>query len=122
MITIKVNEEHWEEIDERIWNERDSVEYTWIGALPVVVFEAGGSSRIRVRIRRNAYDFQSWAIAELWDDTKWNQVVTLPFTSALSCHAVSYRDGATGAARLAPIIPFQVDRDRLLELVRRIVR
>ncbi len=34
--------------------------------------------KIQIRIRKNAYDFQSWGIVELWDGTKWNKIHTCP--------------------------------------------
>lgn len=52
-----------------------------------------GAYKIRVRIRRNAYDFQSWMIGEVWShtDLKWNKVTELPIEGA-ACASVTYVD------------------------------
>jgi hypothetical protein len=38
-----------------------------------------GSHRLRVQRKRDAYDFQSYAMIERWDGTKWHNVASIPF-------------------------------------------
>lgn len=48
-----------------------------------------GSKKYRIRIRRNAYDFQSYAVAELWNGQEWKEVISRPIEKML-CSKVSY--------------------------------
>lgn len=48
-----------------------------------------GKNKFRIRIRRDAYDFQSYALAELWNGQEWKQVISRPIEKML-CHSVSY--------------------------------
>jgi hypothetical protein len=41
------------------------------------VFQVG-QQRFRVEIKRDAYDFQSWARIERWDGQRWREVHRLP--------------------------------------------
>jgi hypothetical protein len=68
----------------RVWNASQS----WY-------FEAlheHGDTRIRIRIRRNAYDNQSFLIAEVWSPTtlSWNEATTLPMNADRQSHSVQY--------------------------------
>ena len=45
--------------------------------------------KLRVRIRRNAFDNQSHALAELWAGTEWRQVISRPI-EVMECRNVSY--------------------------------
>ena len=47
------------------------------------------SIKLKVSIRRNAYDNQSYARVYMWDGTKWNQVVNSPITECV-CKIISY--------------------------------
>lgn len=46
-----------------------------------------GGTRVRVRIRRNAYDSQSSATASLFDGSKWHVIADLP-RDKMNVHAV----------------------------------
>ena len=61
-----------------------------------------GQHRIRVKIRRNAYDEQSYGVAESWHCSGWQQVVFRP-VSLLNCKSVSYQ------SREAPVVLFDKD-------------
>jgi hypothetical protein len=45
--------------------------------------------RLRVEIRRNAYDAQSYAKIDKWNGEIWNFVHSIPITSCL-CQSISY--------------------------------
>ncbi len=41
-----------------------------------------GGARYRARVRRNAYDSQSYAVVERWTDASgWENITTRPFSS-----------------------------------------
>jgi hypothetical protein len=51
--------------------------------------------RVRVRIRRNCYIFQSHAVAEIWakDALRWNEVATVPHTAMETAASVLHARG-----------------------------
>lgn len=67
-----------EQLTGRTWLGRQSMDYvaTW----------AMHGEAVRIRIRRDFYDFQSFAVAELFDPEgrKWNRVASLPFSQMAS--------------------------------------
>jgi hypothetical protein len=75
---------------------------------------------LRVSIRRNAYDEQSFARVEAFDKTKneWNTIGSVPFTST-ACQEVSYvmRSLTPGQKAL-----FERDAKRLLDLAMVIIQ
>lgn len=70
-------------IQEDFWNAHQSWCYE-------AITDHGGE-RLRVKIRRNAYDDQSSAICERWTGDEWKQVVSRPIEH-MACTAVSYTD------------------------------
>ena len=46
--------------------------------------------RVRFTIKVDAYDFQSWAKAELWNGEKWNSVHHIPGQQVKAFGKVSY--------------------------------
>ena len=56
------------------------------------IVATGDGTRYRVRIRRNAHDFQSWAVAERWSGSAWEKVIERPI-GACVCRAAP--DGLT---------------------------
>jgi hypothetical protein len=68
-------------IQEDLWNANQSWHYESI--------TEHGDERLRVKIRRNAHDFQSSATCERWDGHAWHQVVSRPIEQ-LECSVVSY--------------------------------
>ena len=76
-----------------------------------------GKFKVRIRIRRNAYDFQSYAVAEVWSESelKWNQVHTIPYSQMKTLAEVTYVDRATSIAR------FWADREVLVAAVDKIL-
>jgi len=63
-------------IQEDLWNARSSWNYT-------AITDHEGT-RLRVEIRRNAYDDQSHAICERWDGSTWQQVTSRPIEVMVS--------------------------------------
>jgi hypothetical protein len=49
----------------------------------------GGVYKLRIRIRRNAYDAQSYALAEHWNGYKWHEVVRQAIDRC-ECQSISY--------------------------------
>lgn len=74
----------------------------------VVKFENQRQSvRLKVSIRRNAYDFQSYGRVYFWDGKQWNRIVDTPLVF-LRCKQVSDLDLNVNASA------FEVDCERLL--------
>ncbi len=71
----------YEIISERLYPQRQSWHYK------VIVLVDG--RKLRVRIERNAYDFQSHAKVELWADDKWQPVTSMTIGEC-KCAVVSY--------------------------------
>jgi len=46
-------------------------------------------TKLRVQIRRNAYDMQSFARVHIWDGSNWNVVCSRPI-SECTCKTISY--------------------------------
>jgi hypothetical protein len=57
----------------------------------VQVVETVTGQKLRVRIRRNAYDEQSYGLAELWNGQEWSEVIQRPIMS-LKCKSACYTD------------------------------
>jgi len=91
-------------IQEDLWNANQSWCYESIT-------EHGEGVRLRVKIRRNAYDNQSSAICERWDGDAWKQVVSRPIEQ-MECSVVSYTDLPVGYAK--PTTCRKVDPDLFL--------
>jgi len=73
-----------------------------------------GEYKLRVRIRRNAYDEQSYALVERWDGSKWHEVVKQPIDRC-ECQSLSYvTRGVTTEA-------FENDCKRLLDMAKAVV-
>lgn len=82
-------------ISERCHNKEQSWFYERI--------EKVDQSRLRVSIRRNAYDDQSYVRGYVFDpgNIKWNLIVDLPFQSA-ACKRVNYTDEYITIGDFAP--------------------
>ncbi len=87
-------------ISERVYNQNQS----WYFKRTVKV----GTHKLRTRIRRNAYDFQSSALVERWDGDKWRNVCSAPIMEC-ECRRVSYVQNGITAAH------FENDHKRLLK-------
>jgi hypothetical protein len=74
--------------------------------------EVIGSKKYRVRIRRNAYDFQCYAIVEIWTGKKWAEVISRPIEE-MSCSSVSYTQEILSEADKTR---FKLDATNLLAL------
>lgn len=86
-------------ISERIWN----ADQSWYFERTVQV----GVVKLKVKIRRNAYNDQSYARVERWNGEEWKIVVTAPITEC-QCQSLSY---VTRGVNLAD---FEKDYTRLL--------
>ncbi len=56
-----------------------------------VVLEVEGH-KLKYEVEHNAYVFQSWGRAELWDGTKWNLVHAIPGEELRSYGRTSYTE------------------------------
>jgi hypothetical protein len=75
-----------------------------------------GPHRLRVRIDRDSYDFQSSAKIEKWDGTKWQEVASRHYSQMKTPERLCYRPEPPTLA------DFKDDRDYLLKVGREIVR
>lgn len=66
-------------------------------------------------IRRNAYDFQSYAHVNRWDGTKWHRVYDMPISACVCGERVSY------VTRGVKANDFEVDYQRMLTVVKDIL-
>ena len=92
-----------ETISERCWNSEQS----WHYEKTVSWLMNSAWHKLRVCIRRNAYDHQSFARVERWNGEQWHQVTRCPIGEC-SCREVSYVQDNIGVAA------FHADADRLL--------
>ena len=86
-------------ISTKVFNESQSWHFVQIVKM--------GGHKLRVTIRRNAYDEQSFARAARWDGVQWHTVVSDPITACV-CRTISYVDRAVLASA------FAADAERLL--------
>lgn len=77
----------------------------------VAVRKLPAGPKLRITVKRNAYDFQSQAYVEVFSlhELKWNVIVKVTFTNRLKSHAVSYVD------RTPRIDLFREDADMLFD-------
>lgn len=54
------------------------------------VIENVSGKRVRMTVKVDAYDFQSWAKAELWNGEKWHTVHMIPGQQVRAVKRVSY--------------------------------
>lgn len=94
-------------IDETIQNNNQSWVYTRIVKLD-------DGQKLRVRIVRNAYDFQSSAFCDRWDGSQWHTVNAMPIGNC-ACYKVSYIDKNPNKAL------FVQDAERLIAVAKQIV-
>lgn len=62
------------------------------------IFSIGGA-KIRVRIKSDAYDFQSYATAEVWsaESLSWNEVHSIQPANMATQHGLAYKPTAPHA-------------------------
>jgi hypothetical protein len=71
-----------------------------------------GFAKIRVRIRRDSYDAQSHATAEIWTSVGWQEAVAWPMTPDRACAAANpYSKDWRTSFKL-----FALDAERLFEI------
>ena len=75
-----------------------------------------GQFEVRLTVRSDSYDFQSYARAEVWNpvDLKWNIVHTIHFSDMLTPAGLVYRQGLS-------LANFHTDMERLLEATKEIL-
>ena len=81
-------------IAQRTWNQDQSWHHE-----NTVKMDDG--QKIRVLIRRNAYDAQSWATVARWNGEEWKQVCSRPITEC-ACRSISYVDQGVGHRSFGP--------------------
>lgn len=92
-------------ISDRVWQGRQS----WNRE----VLEAVGTDRVRYTVRCDAYDFQSYATAEVWHADGWHEVHRIP--GQAMCSKISY------VARQCPAHVFDADLAELRMVARAIL-
>lgn len=80
-----MNDQIIKNISTKFFNQSQSWNYERIVKCAV----RGAPATLKVFIRRNAYDEQSYGRTYLWDGQKWENVVDYPI-SFLKCKSVSY--------------------------------
>lgn len=97
----------------RVWKASQS----WFYEATYKMFLGDKTYKVKVRIRRNTYDAQSYAKVEVWSDLllSWNLVKTLPMTPDLTSYAISHID--------MDVKPYQffADEHRLLSIAEAIL-
>ena len=81
--------------------------------------DKGDKKRLRVRIKRDAHDFQSFAVIEVFGNSHWNEVYSLHIEEC-QCAKAFYQDKA---ANLKDEVKeyFRKDRDRLIEITEQVI-
>ena len=103
-------------IDVRFFKGRQSWNYTRIYVSGSLAIGNLGEHKLRVTIKRDSLDAQSYARCDRWDGTKWQQVCSIPIKHCL-CHAISYVESDTPALEGL----FAADSTELLELAKKII-
>ncbi len=80
-------------ISKRTWNSDQS----WHHELTVNI----DGHKLRVKIRRNAYDAQSWATVVRWNGEEWKQVCSRPIAECV-CSVISYVDQSISHRSFGP--------------------
>lgn len=85
------------------------------------LWEASGE-KLRLRIRRNTYDFQSYAIIEIYDPAqrKWNDLAAIPFANMASM-AINAYTRPEDFERNHLIRNFEADENTLLNEARMVL-
>lgn len=77
-----------------------------------------GDNKVRLTVTSDSYDFQSSAIAEVWNanDLKWNRIHTIPFSLMRTPHKLYYvKEALTNSY-------FQKDIDDLMKVTTAILQ
>lgn len=61
-------------LTQKVWNANQSVYYESLWEISC----GDTKKKVKIEIRRNTYDFQSWARSSLFDGNKWNGVALIP--------------------------------------------
>lgn len=78
---------NYEQIDVVLYNEQQSWNYREVRNYTTGV---GKSVALRVDIRRNAYDFQSWVNLDIFTPVGWKNIVGHPITDHPKVSKISY--------------------------------
>ena len=73
-----------------------------------------GDKKIRIRIRRDSYTFQSHAVAELWDGKKWHQVHSIHYANMKTATGLEFKKNLAAS-------DFAADRKELLRVAKEII-
>lgn len=82
----------------RIWKTSQAAHYEQLAKL--------GKFKIRISIRRDSYDFQSYAVASVFDTAKlaWNNVYTIPYAKMASLKTVNPHGEPVGVNFSADVV------------------
>jgi len=69
-------------IQKNLYNQNQSWNY-------LEIIEDTHGNRLRISVRRNAYEEQSHAKVERWDGNQWQFVTSIPITEC-ACYDISY--------------------------------
>jgi hypothetical protein len=71
--------------------------------------------KVRVRIKSDSYDFQSYAIVEVFSELKWNQVDFIHFSQMNTPEGLYYKVDRNGELSTSEC-HFKKDRDALIKI------
>lgn len=71
-----------------------------------------GNTKFRTRLKRDAYDFQSYAVIERWNGEEWKEILSRPFSAMMFKDAPSYAEQLTAEQKGF----FEFDAEALLQL------
>lgn len=69
-----------------------------------------GDAKFRTRLKRDAYDFQSYAVIERWNGDEWKEVISRPLSTMLFKDVPAYAEQLTAEQKGL----FEFDADALL--------
>ncbi len=84
-----IHEDGWDILDRRTYaaDYEQDLRHT---AIVSTVVKGIGKLKLRIKVCRNAYDFQSWVTAEVWGEKGWLQVFKHPINSYPTLQSLSY--------------------------------
>lgn len=75
------------------------------------IYSTSKGARLRLRLRYNAYAFQSLGIVEHWSEGKWQEVASIPYSQL-----AGVRDQVSYVQQDPPVSQFNEDETELLSL------
>lgn len=103
-------------INRNLSNGNQSWNYDEIVEVPSTTL--GNPDKLRVEIRRNSYDDQSFARVSFWTPAGWSTVAALPIADC-RCAAVSY---TSKSLTMSQQEAFDLDSERLIDIAMAVIR